>query len=277
MLKADSASHLAYPYFISYMLIVLFVMINLVMAVILQNFSSLSDVNPSFASVSDIEEFNARWNEIDVDDTGFMQSEHLPELLVRLERPLRPFGVPFERGEVSNAALVTTRKRVDDLIAEGMLPNKMRHGYLEYKFVLEELINFTYVEYNRLHPDEQIEAPMHFEKANSSALAGGTSKWFKAKRHRMASFVHARNSTTELKGTGPMTQMIKALLRDGALGRGPHAKQLRSLTEVLTRQASMMDEQADELSLLYNRVNDLERTNAELKRESERWSQSAPS
>jgi hypothetical protein len=168
---------------------------------------------------------------------------------VRLDRPLCPLGLPF--GEVTPLALATTRKRLDEFLRT--LPIKLQRGYLEYKFVLEELVDFTYTEYNRLHPDNQIEPPMTILQTNSTSIAHVSpsagklvtgSNWYKYRRHRLvrlASIIHASNSTSDLQ-IGHMGHMMNALLRDGSLGRWTHDKQLRAITEVLTRQSRKIDE-----------------------------------
>merc|ERR1719498_2217698 len=54
---SDCGSPLALPYFISFTVIGSFVMLNLVVAVILENFTSLGNVNPDLVSPDDITDF----------------------------------------------------------------------------------------------------------------------------------------------------------------------------------------------------------------------------
>ena len=54
---SDCGSPAAYAYFISFTVIGMLVLANLVVAVILQNFSTLGDLNTSLASKNDIEAF----------------------------------------------------------------------------------------------------------------------------------------------------------------------------------------------------------------------------
>ena len=88
----DCGSPVAYAYFVSYILIAMLVLRNLIVAIILQNFSALGDINPTVASKTDIEVFDDAWHRIDIDGSGHIMAEHLVELLLSLPKPLRPLG-----------------------------------------------------------------------------------------------------------------------------------------------------------------------------------------
>ena len=132
------------------MILALFIMANLIIAVILQNFSSVGEVNPDLASRADIDEFNDRWNEIDSDGNGYIIADSLATLLMYLDRPLRPVGVPSHHTSPVNArSIAKVRRRLNYLVSEGHLPERLLHGYIEYKYVLEALIDFSFFEHNR--------------------------------------------------------------------------------------------------------------------------------
>ena len=54
---ADCGWWVALPYFLTYQLVAMLVLANLIVAVILQNFSECGDVNPNLASAKDVELF----------------------------------------------------------------------------------------------------------------------------------------------------------------------------------------------------------------------------
>jgi hypothetical protein len=63
-------------------------MLNLVVAVILENFTSLGNVNPDLVSTNDIEEFKEQWGYYDPDADGMIPAKMLPELILSLTPPL---------------------------------------------------------------------------------------------------------------------------------------------------------------------------------------------
>ena len=60
-IPTDCGSSSALPYFLTYMGIGNFVLLNLIVAVILDNFSALGDVNPDLISAADIADFGELW------------------------------------------------------------------------------------------------------------------------------------------------------------------------------------------------------------------------
>ena len=63
----DCGSPIAVPYFIAFELIGAFVMLNLVVAVILENFTSLGKGNTDLVSRADVELFSEVWSDFDPD------------------------------------------------------------------------------------------------------------------------------------------------------------------------------------------------------------------
>jgi hypothetical protein len=84
----DCGTLLAVPYFIAFQIVGSFLFLNLVVAVIIQNFESLYFVAPNLASASDLEIFAEAWADFDPDATNLLPMATLPELLLRVPRPL---------------------------------------------------------------------------------------------------------------------------------------------------------------------------------------------
>merc|ERR1719201_526664 len=80
----DCGSALSVPYFIIYTILGTFVMLNLVVAVILENFTSLGNVNPDLVSTNDIHEFKEIWGSYDPDADGNIPARTLPKLVLEL-------------------------------------------------------------------------------------------------------------------------------------------------------------------------------------------------
>ena len=139
--QTDCGSPAAFAYFISYQLIANLVLVNLIVAIILQNFSMLSDINPTFASKADIDEFDDAWHRIDTESSGYIVAESFAELLLNLSRPLRPLGVP--NGD-SNQHRVQARRQLCQMVECGHLPRSVQSGFLEYSAVLHILIQYTF-------------------------------------------------------------------------------------------------------------------------------------
>ena len=122
------ACGMSYGFFITFMLIGLFVLANLIVAVILQNFSSLGDLNPDVASKNDIESFSEKWALVDTAGNGFIAAEALPTLLILLDRPLRPLGIPAHDAPANR---VMARNVIAELVRKNLFPERFTSsGYL---------------------------------------------------------------------------------------------------------------------------------------------------
>ncbi|KOO32672.1 voltage-gated ion channel superfamily [Chrysochromulina tobinii] len=84
----NCGSDVAVPYFISFMLLGSFIFLNLVVAVILENFSSLGNINSDLVSASDVELFKEAWSELDPDAYNYIGAYKLKDLLIALPPPL---------------------------------------------------------------------------------------------------------------------------------------------------------------------------------------------
>uniref|UniRef100_A0A7S0CQF9 Voltage-gated ion channel superfamily n=1 Tax=Micromonas pusilla TaxID=38833 RepID=A0A7S0CQF9_MICPS len=81
-------------YFVSFILLCGFVMLNLVIAVILDNFESYSQSFALPVSEEDFGEFAEEWSKIDRRASYYMKYEKLPELLRRIRAPLGIRSLP---------------------------------------------------------------------------------------------------------------------------------------------------------------------------------------
>merc|ERR1719230_878549 len=96
MIPTDCGSPIAIPYFISFTVVGTFVMLNLVVAVILENFTSLGNVNSDLVSTNDIVEFKEAWGYYDPDADGNIPAKALPRLVLDLPPPLGLKGTTSE-------------------------------------------------------------------------------------------------------------------------------------------------------------------------------------
>ena len=90
----DCGSSVAIPYFISFQILGAFVFLNLVVAVILENFEKLSNVNTNLVSTADLELFSEAWAEYDPDADNYIPVTDVPDLLLKVPKPLGVRGKP---------------------------------------------------------------------------------------------------------------------------------------------------------------------------------------
>ena len=84
----------AIPFFVSFQVLGTFVILNLVVAVILENFTSLGKGNTDLVSRADVELFSDTWAEFDPDANQCIPVEKLPDLLKAVPQPLGLQGAP---------------------------------------------------------------------------------------------------------------------------------------------------------------------------------------
>jgi len=131
-IPSDCGSPLAIPYFLSFMVIGVFVMLNLVVAVILENFTALGSVNPDLVSAGDIGDFKEAWGAYDPDADGKIPAKVLPQLVRALKPPL---------GIGGTAEGSTTGRAVKFCISLGITQSE---GQVEFREVLDALLNSNY-------------------------------------------------------------------------------------------------------------------------------------
>ena len=111
--QSNCGSWLAMPYFISFVLLSTFVVLNLMLAIVLERFLSDSQRReeleerdkrclPRCVSSEDVDEFCELWSEYDPSACGKVPREALPRLIVRLRRPL---GLASDDAATTRAAL----------------------------------------------------------------------------------------------------------------------------------------------------------------------------
>ena len=116
----DCGTWLAMPFFVSFVVISNFVCLNLIVAVVLENFSLLREQKmetrrrakqklPQLPSADHIDEFKELWCKFDPSADGFMHEDKLIVMLTQLPRPLGVLGV--ESGSDPDAANDAILKR----------------------------------------------------------------------------------------------------------------------------------------------------------------------
>ena len=90
----DCGTVLALPYFFSFQIIGGMVFINLIVGVIIENFSMLGKQSPDLVSSNDIQNFKEQWAEFDPDANNAIPAAELPALVLALEHPLGLKGKP---------------------------------------------------------------------------------------------------------------------------------------------------------------------------------------
>jgi hypothetical protein len=106
-----------------------------VVAVILENFTSLGNLNEELVSVNDIEEFKVVWGVLDPDADGMIPARDLPNLVLRLTPPL---GLKGTRQALRSKAFRFC-------LSLGLTQT---NGEVAFKPVLDALIHRNYAEKN---------------------------------------------------------------------------------------------------------------------------------
>ncbi|KAK9816590.1 hypothetical protein WJX72_002338 [[Myrmecia] bisecta] len=84
-------------YFCSFQILGTFIMMNLVIAVVMENFSMSRDAGSKEVTQDDIEDFSLVWTQFDPAARGFIKLDSLPALLQAVEPPLGLLGVVVSR------------------------------------------------------------------------------------------------------------------------------------------------------------------------------------
>ena len=132
---SDCGSPLALPYFISFVVIGSFVFLNIVVAVILDNFTTLGNQNPDLVSASDIVTFREEWRLYDPDANGKIPTKDLPTFVMSLKAPL---------GLADSELLHGREPRKNALrfcLGLGLIQEE---GQVKFKDVLDALIKANY-------------------------------------------------------------------------------------------------------------------------------------
>ena len=81
-------------YFVAFQVICGFVIVNLLVAVILENFQSMAPSNSDLISGDDIDTFSEAWGNFDPDASQFIPADKLPDLLKAIPQPMGLEGGP---------------------------------------------------------------------------------------------------------------------------------------------------------------------------------------
>ena len=135
--EGNCGSAVAVPYFISFQVIGGFVFLNLVVAVIIDTFSSVGDLNPSLATREDVEVFKEVWARFDPYAENFIRLDDLPKLIDEMPPPL---GIKGERTGIFPSKDLRLAKLIFSL--------RLKHtrGAVAFSEVLHALAQRTFTE-----------------------------------------------------------------------------------------------------------------------------------
>jgi len=131
--KRDCGSILAIPYFLSFQLLGMFILLSMLLAVMLESFTSLGNERKDLASSHDLDLFREVWGEFDPSVRGTVPANQLPQLILSLPPPLGLKGEVLQRSPTQCATAFC--KRLD-------LPSR---GELQYQQVLTCLVQNTFL------------------------------------------------------------------------------------------------------------------------------------
>ena len=86
--EGNCGSWMAIPYFISFQVLGSFVLLNLIVAIILESFTTLGKENPKLVSADDIDAFKEAWAFFDPDADKYIPARDLPKLCLALPPPI---------------------------------------------------------------------------------------------------------------------------------------------------------------------------------------------
>ena len=128
----------AVPYFISFQILGSFVFLNLVVAVILENFTSMSSRNPDLISAADLDRFKEGWAKFDGNADYYIDARDLPKLMLELPQPLGLHNSP----EVISGNEKAQLRLANSLCMHLQVPEY--DGDIAYLDVLEALIQYNF-------------------------------------------------------------------------------------------------------------------------------------
>ena len=137
MVPTNCGSWVAMPYFISFLVVANFIFLNLVVAIVLENFSSLRKQREErdrlqLVHSEHIDEFTETWSVHDPDADNMLPREKLPVLVSQLSKPL---GVPDVRSLDQKQA---AKKAVEFCL--GLKGVREERGEVHFRSALEALL-----------------------------------------------------------------------------------------------------------------------------------------
>ena len=134
----------AIPFFVSFQFLGSFVFLNLIVAVILENFTSLGNVDPNLVSSEDIANFKEAWAAFDPDANSWIAVEQLPVLLLTIPPPM---GLKIEATE----SRLKGKARALSHCAKLSVPE--HEGEVKFDEVVLALINFNFHKSDEQQPN----------------------------------------------------------------------------------------------------------------------------
>ena len=141
MVPTNCGSWVAMPYFISFLVIANFIFLNLVVAIVLENFSSLRKQREErerlqLAHSEHIDEFTEAWSMYDPDADNMVPREKLPILVSQLSKPL---GVP---GVGALEQKQAAKKAVEFCL--GLKGVREEDGEVDFRSALDSLLRSSF-------------------------------------------------------------------------------------------------------------------------------------
>ena len=135
--EGNCGSPAAIPFFISFQVVGSFVFLNLVVAVILENFEKLANVDSNLVSTSDLEIFSEAWAIYDPDADNYIPVTDVPDLLLMVPKPLGVKGKP-KRHAVKMCLLLRLETRDGEVAFQDLLKAIIDNNYLQSGADIEE-------------------------------------------------------------------------------------------------------------------------------------------
>ena len=126
----DCGSPAAIPFFIAFQIIGSFIFLNLVVAVILENFEKMSNVNTDLVSVSDLELFSEAWAKYDPDADNYIPVTDVPSLLLDVPKPLGVKGKP-RRHAIKMCLLLKMPTKEGEVLFSDVLKAIIENNYIQ--------------------------------------------------------------------------------------------------------------------------------------------------
>ena len=142
----DHGGPYATAYFFSYQLLCSNVILNLVVAVILENFTSIGGANEDLVAPQDIERFTKAWSSLDPSASQMIPVQRLPDLLGSLPQPMGLKGAP--RIWLCRVSIILGLSSDD--------------GNVHFKDVLDNLVQFNYRQ--QTHEEEALKSIVRAQK-----------------------------------------------------------------------------------------------------------------
>ena len=138
----DCGTPLALPYFVSFMMIASFVFLNLIVAVVIENYSLLEKEDPTIASQEAIDDFKDAWAFHDPNGKGAIAMDQMIDLVMEIPQPLGLANVASRQRALHFCMqLPSLGLRQSDW--KDPLTGKHRNDGLLFRDVLDALLTFN--------------------------------------------------------------------------------------------------------------------------------------